>query len=63
MLGATQLESSFEEKDLGFLVDMQLNMSRQYAFASKVASGFLGYISRSVVSRSREEILPPVQHW
>ncbi|GAB0204065.1 mitochondrial enolase superfamily member 1 [Grus japonensis] len=57
-LGATQLESSLAEKDLGFLVDTRLNMSQRCALAGKVANSILGFIRRSVASRSREVILP-----
>lgn len=35
MLGAAQMESSFTEIDLGALTDTKLNMSQQYAFATK----------------------------
>ncbi|KAK4806239.1 hypothetical protein QYF61_013383 [Mycteria americana] len=59
MLGATQLESSLAEKTLGLLVDTKLNMSQQCALAAKKANGILGCVGRSVLSKSREVILPP----
>ncbi|KAK4807114.1 hypothetical protein QYF61_018455 [Mycteria americana] len=52
MLGASQLERIFAEKDLG------LNMSQQCAFVAKAANGILGCIRQSITSRSREVILP-----
>ncbi|KAK4829111.1 hypothetical protein QYF61_002149 [Mycteria americana] len=57
MPGATQLEISFAEKALGFLMDNKLNMSQQCAFVEKAANDILGCIRRSVASCSRE-VLP-----
>ncbi|KAK4806877.1 hypothetical protein QYF61_012598 [Mycteria americana] len=58
MLGATQLESSLSEKDLGVLMDTRLNMSQQCARTAKAANSILGCIRKSVTSRLREVILP-----
>ena len=58
MLGATQMESSFAEKDLGVLVDTRLNTSQQHALAAKVVNGTLDCIRRNVASLLREVILP-----
>jgi len=58
MQGADELESSFAEKELGVLVDTKLNMSQQHVLVAKKANGILGWIRRSVASRSRDVILP-----
>ncbi|GAB0187291.1 mitochondrial enolase superfamily member 1 [Grus japonensis] len=58
MLGATQLESSFAEKDLEVLMDTRMNISKQHALAAKKVNGILGCIRRSVASWFREVILP-----
>ncbi|PKU35790.1 hypothetical protein llap_13907 [Limosa lapponica baueri] len=55
MLGALQLESSLAEKDLGVLVDDELNMGQQRAL---VANRIMDCVRRSIASRSREAILP-----
>jgi len=59
-LGTDLLESTFEERDLGVLVDdkLTITMSQQCALVAKKANGILGYIKKSVASRLREVLLP-----
>ncbi|GAB0183975.1 mitochondrial enolase superfamily member 1 [Grus japonensis] len=57
-LGVDLLRSSSVEKDLEVLVDNKLSISQQCALMAKKANGILGYIEKSVASRSREVILP-----
>ncbi|GAB0186510.1 hypothetical protein GRJ2_001116300 [Grus japonensis] len=57
MLGATQLESSLAEKDLGILVDTKLNMRQQCALVTEKVNFILGCIRQSIASRSRNMIL------
>ncbi|KAK4815570.1 LOW QUALITY PROTEIN: hypothetical protein QYF61_004087 [Mycteria americana] len=56
VVGTTQVEISFAEKDLGVLMDT--NTGQHCVLAAKKANGILGCIRRSVASKLREMILP-----
>ncbi|KAJ7401312.1 hypothetical protein BTVI_97216 [Pitangus sulphuratus] len=58
-LGREWIESSPAKKNSGMLVDEKLNMTEQLAIAAQKANQILGCMKISVVSGSREEILPP----
>ncbi|TRZ21828.1 hypothetical protein HGM15179_005276 [Zosterops borbonicus] len=57
-LGREYIKGSPKEKDLGMLIDKQLNMTQKCVLAAQKANCVLGCTKRNVASRLREVILP-----
>lgn len=57
-LGAECMKDCVEEKDLGVLVNIQLNMSQQSAWVAKKANDILACLRNSITSSSREVTIP-----
>ena len=55
-LGKEWLEGCPEEKELGMLVDAQLNVSQRCAQVANKDNGILACISNSAASRSRKRL-------
>ena len=53
MLETDGLKSGFAVEELGVLVDMKLNTSLQCTLAVKKANSHLGWIMKSITTRSR----------
>ena len=49
---------SHSRRGCEFTKEQHLTMSQQHAIVAKKANGTLGYIKKSMASRSREVILP-----
>ena len=54
----TWLSKTMNEKDLGIVRNHKLNMSQQCDVASKKVNAILGFINRSIVSKSLEVLVP-----
>lgn len=57
-MGDSWLGSSTSEKDLGVVIDNKLNMSQQCETAARRANAVLGCIRKSIISKTREVIIP-----
>ena len=57
-MGDTWLSNTASEKDLGIVVGHKLNMSQQCDVATKKANAILGFIKRSIASKSCEVLVP-----
>lgn len=55
-LGSTLLGNDSLERDVEILVVSKLNISEQYAAASKHSKGMLGCMNKGIPSRAREAI-------